>query len=78
MFQWCRNKIINGDFSVWNHGATFTAAVSSSRTADMWDTNHTSDAVVDILRTADSPTAAEAGAYTPYCLHATLRLPMQQ
>lgn len=67
-----RNKIIGGDFTTnpWQRGTSFTAPASAAYAADRWLSSHSSDAVVDILKTADAPTAAQAGVYTVHCLHA--------
>ncbi|MGZ2374968.1 hypothetical protein ACVI3U_002871 [Sinorhizobium medicae] len=35
-----RNKIINGDFEIWQRGTAFAAASVSRYTADRWRTNH--------------------------------------
>jgi hypothetical protein len=66
------NRLIGGDFTVnpWTRGTTFTGPASADYTADRWAVVHSSDAVVDILKTADAPTAAQAGLYTAHCLHA--------
>lgn len=65
-----KNIVINGDFSVWQRGATFTALATGSYAADRWRIAHSMDGVVDILRAADAPTAAQAGVYAPYSIHA--------
>jgi len=63
-----RNLIIGGDFTTnpWQRGTSFTAI---GYTADRWYWNNSSAAAFSILKTADAPTAAEAGVYTQDCLH---------
>ncbi len=67
-----KNVIIGGNFTTnpWQRGTSFTAPANNVYTADRFVVSHSSDAVVDILKTADAPTAAEAGMYTAHCLHA--------
>lgn len=64
------NIIIGGDFTTnpWQRGVTFTSA-GGIYTADRFLHSFSSDAVVDILKTADSPTAVQAGVYSTSCLH---------
>jgi len=71
-----RNKIIGGNFSTnpWqrgtaNGGLTFTNLGNDSYGADRFKVAHSSDAVVDMIKTADAPTIAQAGVYTKHCLH---------
>jgi hypothetical protein len=67
-----KNVIIGGDFTTnpWQRGTSFTAVANSAYTADRWQVGRdTATAVVDVLKTADAPTATEAGLYTQYCLH---------
>ena len=66
-----RNRIIGGDFSTnpWQRGTSFAAVASGSYTADRWLWTNTSAAVVTIAKTADAPTASEAGYFTQHCLH---------
>lgn len=65
-----RNVIIGGDFTTnpWQRGVTFTAAANGIYSADRFLNSSSNDAVVDILRTADSPTVAESGTYSTHCL----------
>lgn len=67
-----RNRIIGGDFSTnpWQRGTTFTALADSAYGPDRWFISRSNDGVVDIFKTADAPTAAQAGVYTQHCLHA--------
>jgi len=64
-----KNKIIGGDFTTnpWQRGTSFAAA--SGYTADRWFFNYLSNAVATIAKTADAPTAAQAGIFTQHCLH---------
>jgi hypothetical protein len=66
-----RNKIIGGDFTTnpWQRGTTFTSAANGAYFADRFTAQIAGGGVVDILKTADAPTAAEAGVYTQHCLH---------
>jgi len=67
-----RNLIRGGDFSTtnpWQRGFTFTGVTDGSYTADGWVWQQSGSGVVDIKQTADAPTIAQAGTYTPNCLH---------
>lgn len=66
-----KNKIIGGDFTTnpWQRGATFTAPASGTYTADRFAVVHSTDGVVDVLKTADGPTASETGLFSQHCLH---------
>lgn len=66
-----KNKIIGGDFTVnpWQRGTSFTAPSSGTYSADRWLVSNTSAAVYDVLKTADAPTAAQAGVFTQHCFH---------
>ena len=70
-FSGSRNKIIGGDFTTnpWQRGVAFTASGHNIYTADRWKAHYSTDGVVDVLKTADAPTAAEAGSYSVHCLH---------
>jgi hypothetical protein len=65
-----KNLIIGGDFSTnpWQRGTTFTALATTSYGADRWKIGNTTAGVVDMLKSTDGPTAAEAGVYTTSCL----------
>lgn len=66
-----KNKIIGGDFTTnpWQRGTSFAAA-SSGYTADRWVFDKFSSGVVaTIAKTADAPTAAQAGIFSQHCLH---------
>lgn len=66
-----RNKIIGGDFTTnpWQRGTSFTGPASNTYTADRWTHGYVASAVFNILKTADAPTAAEAGIYATHCFH---------
>jgi hypothetical protein len=66
-----RNLIIGGDFSTnpWQRGTSLTGlATNNIFTADRWAYNVSGSAVVDIAKTADAPTIAQAGMFTQHCL----------
>ncbi len=66
-----KNKIIGGDFTTnpWQRGTSFVAGAAEGYTADRWKTNWLNDGVITITKTADAPTAAQAGMFTQHCLH---------
>lgn len=66
-----RNIIIGGNFSTnpWQRGTTFTAPTDATYTADRWLWNLTGTGVVNVLKTTDAPTIAQAGVYSTDCLH---------
>jgi hypothetical protein len=66
-----KNKIIGGDFTTnpWQRGTSFAAIASGAYSADRWVNTQISSAVFSILRTADAPTASQAGIFTQHCLH---------
>jgi Carbohydrate esterase, sialic acid-specific acetylesterase len=67
-----RNLIIGGDFSTnpWQRGMTFTSVPNATFMADRWRWSiaGTATGVVDIAKTADAPTLAQAGTFTRHCL----------
>ena len=66
-----RNKIIGGDFTTnpWQRGTSFTAPVSENYFADRWQFGYVTGGAVNILKTADAPTASQAGVFTQHCFH---------
>jgi len=66
-----RNKIMGGNFSTnpWQRGTSFTNPANDAYSADRWKVARSSDAAVDVKRTEDAPTVAQAGVYTKHCLH---------
>ena len=66
-----RNKIPFGNFTTnpWQRGTTFTALANAGFGPDRFNANYATAGVVDWLKTADSPTASEAGIYSTSCLH---------
>jgi hypothetical protein len=65
-----RNLIIGGDFTTnpWQRGASFTGLGSNAYSADRWIYATSLGGVVDAAKTADAPTAAQAGVYSQHCL----------
>lgn len=66
-----KNKIIGGDFTTnpWQRGTTFTSSPLDAFSADRFYHSFVGAMVVDHLKTADAPTAAQAGHYATHCLH---------
>jgi hypothetical protein len=64
-----RNVIIGGDFTTnpWQRGTSGFTAYDYS--ADRWSTTGLQDGAYTIAKTADAPTASQAGVYTAHCLH---------
>lgn len=62
------NAVINGDFSIWQRGTSFTGP-TSEYTADRFRVSETTDGAVDVLRSTDVPTQAESGHASSYSLH---------
>jgi hypothetical protein len=64
-----KNAIINGDFNIWQRGASFVNVVDGTYTADRFVYAKTgSSAVHDISRSIDVPTVAQAGRLFNYSL----------
>jgi hypothetical protein len=66
-----KNMIIGGDFGTnpWQRGTSFTAPAQGTYTADRFTLlNVGTSAVVNVLQSADAPTASQAGVYTSSCL----------
>jgi hypothetical protein len=66
-----KNLIIGGDFTTnpWQRGTSFTSPANGSYVADRFVASTTGSGVFDVLKTADAPTASQAGMYTQHCLH---------
>lgn len=64
-----KNRIIGGNFSTnpWQRGTSFTAP-TTGYTADRFGYESNSG-TVNILRTVDAPSVAQAGVLSEYCLH---------
>lgn len=63
-----RNRIINGDFNIWQRGTSFPAIAHPSYSADRWRYFEVSSAVHTISRSTDVPTVAEAGRLFNYSM----------
>ena len=66
-----RSLIQGGDYTVnpWPFGTTFTSVATGTNIVNGVTWIQSGVGVVDILRTADAPTIAQAGTYTQHCLH---------
>jgi hypothetical protein len=66
-----KNKIIGGDFTTnpWQRGTSFTALAADAYSADRWRYSNNTTVVLNALKTADAPTADQAGVFTQHCLH---------
>jgi hypothetical protein len=66
-----RNKIIGGDFSInpWQRGTSFSAIAAGAYSADRWLFSNSSAGVITVTKTADAPTAVQAGIFSQHCLH---------
>jgi hypothetical protein len=66
-----RNRIIGGDFHInpWVRGTSFAAIASAAYSADRFVYGASIAAVLTVLKTADGPTPAQAGVYSPSCFH---------
>ena len=64
-----KNRIIGGNFSTnpWQRGTSFTGP-TNAYTADRFKYLQSSTGVVDVDKTADAPTIAQAGVFTQHCL----------
>jgi carbohydrate esterase-like sialic acid-specific acetylesterase len=66
-----RNLIIGGDFTTnpWQRGTTFTGVVvNNTYSADRFAYSIVGSGVVDLLKSTDAPTTAQAGIFTQHCL----------
>lgn len=66
-----RNLIRNGDMTVnpWRNGTSFSSVADGTTLIDNFTWVQSGAGVVDILKTADAPTIAQAGIFTQHCLH---------
>lgn len=63
-----KNKIINGDFDVWQRGTSFAAVANNSLQADRWNLQYAGDTLVGtVSKTASYPTVAQSGKYGTTC-----------
>jgi hypothetical protein len=59
-----KNKIINGDFGIWQRGTSFTVAATNVYTADRWQTNRNgSGATITVSQQTFTPGAAPDAGY---------------
>ncbi len=63
-----KNVIINGDFNIWQRGASFVSALNTIYTADRWRYGKAGAMVQDIIRSTDVPTVAQSGRLFNYSL----------
>jgi hypothetical protein len=56
-----RNLITNGDFKIWQAGATITSPATTDYLADMWLIGKAGTAEVTVTQSIDIPTVAQAG-----------------
>ena len=65
-----KNVIIGGDFSTnpWQRGTSFVSVATSAYTADRFVWRVTGAAVVDISKSADAPSVAQAGRLVTHCV----------
>ena len=72
-----RNLVKGGDFTVypWRRGSSFARVAGGTRVLDNWTWVQSGAGVVDIKRTADAPTIAQAGHHTRHSLHVDVRKP---
>jgi hypothetical protein len=65
-----RNKIIGGDFTTnpWQRGTSFTGP-TGAYTSDRFYCGNNTTGVINVLKTADAPTVAQAGVFTQHCIH---------
>lgn len=66
-----RNLITGGDFTVnpWRNGTSFASTANGTAILDNWTWVQSGAGVVDVLKTADAPTVAQAGQFTQHSLH---------
>lgn len=66
-----KNKIIGGDFTTnpWQRGTSFTGITAQAYTADRFAAYNNTAGAINVLKTVDSPTAAQAEVFTQHCLH---------
>jgi hypothetical protein len=57
-----KNKIINGDFGIWQRGTSFTNLISGTYTVDRWNAI-TSNTTIDVTRSSFSPGTAPVSGY---------------
>ena len=63
-----KSPIINGDFNIWQRGATFATAADQTYVADMWEYVKSGTMVHTITRDTDVPTQAESDHLSSYSI----------
>lgn len=63
-----KNKIINGNFNIWQRGTSFAAPISGIYSADRWVYGVIGAAVHTVSRSTDVPTVAQAGILFNYSI----------
>ena len=58
-----KNKIINGDFNIWQRGTSFTSPASFAYTADRWRVERNGTATFTVSRQAFTPGSAPVAGY---------------
>jgi len=58
-----KNKVINGDFGIWQRGTTFTSPASGAYTSDRWLFENNGTGTATITREAFTPGAAPVAGY---------------
>jgi hypothetical protein len=64
-----RNRIINGNFDIWQRGTSFTAG---GYTADRWAHNKSGSMVLTMTRSSNVPTIAQSGQHSFFSFHTTV------
>jgi hypothetical protein len=66
-----KNVVIGGDFTTnpFQRGTSWPSAITTTFPADRFEWGRAGAGVVDITKTADAPTVAQAGVHTEHCLH---------
>lgn len=61
-----KNKIVNGNFNVWQREITFIGIADGTYSADRWKYEKSSEAVHELDQWTDVPTVAESGSFSKY------------
>ena len=60
-----KNFLINGDFSIWQAGVSFTSLTTHQFFADMWKVLSTNDSTYSVVRDTTVPSIANGASYQP-------------